>query len=313
MDNITYIGILIFFFQSMLRLSIPILFAALGEIVTEKGGIVNLGIEGIILMGAFAGFAGSTIYDSALAGLFVAVVVGAILGVIFAYFVVTLKSNQIVIGVAFNITSLGLTAFLYRTFFTDPTNPILLVKSFKNIEIPFLSDIPIIGEMFFNFNPMVYLAFLLIPVIWILLYKTSAGIALISTGENPAAVDSLGINVFKVRYLAVIFGAIMASVGGSFLSIAHSNNFVEGISAGRGYIAIAVVILGRWNPWGVLAGALIFGGANVFQLLIQTSESKIPYDLVLMIPYLLTIVAVIVASKRRDSRPSALGVAYEKS
>jgi len=313
MFNLASMGILIYFVQSLVRLTIPILFTALGETITERAGVINIGVEGIMLMGAFSGFAGTALYNSPWAGVFFAVVAGFIMGLIFAFFVVTLKSSQIVIGVAFNLSSIGLTGFLYRRIFTESLTPILLIKSFKNIEIPFLSNIPIIGEIFFNFNPLVYIAFLLVPLIWIILYKTSIGIALISTGEHPEAVDSLGINVFKVRYFAIIVGGIMASVGGCFLSIAHSNNFVEGMSAGRGFIALAVVILGKWNPWGVLVGALIFSGANSFQLLIQAGGSKISYDLVLMIPYVLTVVAIIVASKRKVSAPSALAVPYEKS
>lgn len=313
MFDLAFMGVLIFFVQSMVRTSIPILFAALGEIITEKAGVLNIGIEGIMLMGAFVGFAGSFLYDSLWVSFFAAVVAGFIMSLIFAFFSVTLKTSQIVVGVAFNLVSLGLTGFLYRRIFIDSPDPIFFVKSFKNIEIPFLTNIPIIGEMFFKFNLLVYLAFLLVPVIWILFYKTSAGIVLTSTGEHPEAVDSLGINVFKVRYFAIIAGGIMASVGGCFLSVAHSNQFAEGMSAGRGFIALAVVILGKWNPWGVLVGALIFGGANSLQLLIQTMGGSMSYDLVLMIPYVLTVIAVIAASKRKVGAPSALVVPYEKS
>lgn len=313
MFDLAFIGILTFFVQSMLRMTVPLLFAALGETITQKAGVLNIGIEGVMLMGAFVGSTGSLLYDSAWVGFFAAIVVGFIISLIYAFCVVTLKISQVIYGLAFNLVSVGLTGLLYRRIFVDsPKYMLRFGKSFENIEIPFLINIPIIGKMFFKFNLLVYLVFLLVPVIWILFYKTSAGLVLISTGEHPEAVDSLGINVFKVRYFAIIVGGIMISVGGCFLTLGYTNYFVEGMTASRGFTALAIVILGKWNPLGILVGALIFGGANSLQLLIQTMGGGMPYDLVLMTPYVLTVIAMIIASRSKVAFPSAMAVPYEK-
>ena len=312
-DEIALAGTLIYLLQGMMRLTTPILLAALGETITERAGVLNIGIEGIMLMGAFAGFAGTALYGTPWAGLLAAIVVGIAIALLFALFCVTLKSDQIVVGVAVNMLALGLTGFLYRRFFTHVADPISSVSTFPTIKIPILSEVPAIGIILFTQNILVYLSLCLVPVLWFILYKTSMGITLISTGEHPKAADSLGINVFKVRYLAIIVGGVLASIGGAFLSIAHSNTFIEGMTGGKGFIALAVVILGKWNPLGVLGGALVFGGASSLQLLIQSTGAKVPYDLVLMIPYILTVVAVVLVAKRKVGAPSALTIPYEKS
>lgn len=307
------LGRIVSMMQAAIRMTVPILLAALGEASAERAGVLNIGIEGTILIGAFAGFAGAAIYGNPWAGIALAVVAGFLTAVLFALFCVTFRADQIVVGLALNIMALGLTGFMHRRLFTQVSVPVSTVTTLANVKIPLLGDIPFLGPILFNQNILVYFALLLVPIMWTILYKTSAGITIISTGEHPKAADSLGINVFKVRFLAIIVCGILAALGGAFLSVAHSNTFIEGMSAGRGYIALAVVILGKWNPWGVLWGSLLFGGANSLQLLIQSTGNKISYDLVLMIPYVATVIAVISVSKRRVGSPSALGVPYKKS
>ncbi|MCF8000770.1 MAG: ABC transporter permease [Halanaerobiales bacterium] len=299
-------------FRSLIRMSIPILFAALGENISEKSGVLNIGVEGMMLMGAFTGYAGSHLLDSPWGGLLLAIISGGLLALVFSYFCITLKTNQIVVGLGLNMISAGLTGFLYRHFFSNVMNPVYFVKDFKNISLPFLSKLPVLGELFFNYNILVYLAIVFVLLFWYLFKKTSLGIIITSIGEHPEAVDSLGIDVIKYKYLSVITCGVLAAIGGCFLSIAHSNSFVEGMSAGKGYIALAIIILGKWKPGGVFAGALLFGAASAIQLIIQTTGSSIPYDLVLMIPYIMTVIAVIIASKSKVGAPSGLAVPYIK-
>lgn len=298
--------------QATVRFSTPVLFAALGETISERAGVINIGMEGLMLSGAFVGFAGAALFGTPWMGLAFAMLAGALIALLFAYTTVTLRADQVVVGAALNIFCLGFTGFLYRRLFTD-SGLSDVVKTFSNIGIPVLKDVPVIGAILFNQNILVYTSLLLVPLIWILFYKTSTGLAIISTGEHPKAADSLGINVIVLRYVAILISGVLAGVGGAFLSIAHSNTFIENMTAGRGFIALAIVILGKWNPLGVLAAAMLFGGANALQLRIQASGNAIPYDLVLMIPYVLTVIAVVMVSKNRVGAPTALGLPYEKA
>ena len=299
------------FLQSAIRFTIPILFVALGETLSEKSGVMNLGVEGIMLVGAFSGFAFTSYTGSNYMGALGAILMGALFGLAFALFCVTLRSNQIIVGTAFNLLCVGATGFLYRRLFTD-LNRESVVMTFPFIGIPILKDIPIIGPVLFNENILFYFAILCVAIMWFVFYKTSLGLSIIATGEHPKAADSLGINVYLVRYSCIIAGGALAALGGAFLSIAHSNTFIEGMSSGRGFIALAVVILGKWNPLGALAGAFLFGAASSLQLSIQSAGNIIPYDLVLMLPYILTIVAVVLVSKHINVSPTALGIPYEK-
>ena len=298
--------------QSSMRLATPILLAALGENLTEKSGVINIGLEGEMLTGAFVAFAATYLTNSLVLGLFAGALAGVFVAALFALTAITLGADQVVTGTAVNLLALGLTGFIYRRLFVT-SSLARLVQTFKEVAIPGLSRIPILGPMFFDQNVFVYLSLIACAGLWIFLYRTSTGNTIIAAGEHPRAADTLGINVIRVRWTAVLVGGALAGIGGAFLSVGHANTFMENMTAGRGFIALAVVILGRWNPLGVLAGSLVFGGANALQMRIQTLGTNIPNDLVLMLPYVLTVLSVILVSRKRSGSPAALGVPYRKA
>lgn len=298
--------------QSSMRLATPILLTALGENVAEKSGVINVGIEGQMLFGAFTAFAATYASGSLLVGIVAGALAGLLVAAIFALTAITLRADQVVIGTAINLFGLGLTGYLYRSMFVTSSNA-QLVSSFKDVSIPGLSRIPVLGPMLFQQNILVYLSLLTCVALWVMLTRTSVGNVIIATGEHPRAADTLGINVLRVRWAATLFGGLMAGLGGAFLSIGYVNTFMEGMTSGRGFIALAVVILGRWNPLGILAGSLVFGGASALQVRIQIMGNNIPTNLVLMLPYVLTILSVIIVSKKRSGSPAALGIPYRKS
>lgn len=308
----TDIGFTVALLQSTFRLGTPLLLAALGETVSERSGVINIGIEGIMLTGAFVGFSVTYAFGSPAYGAIAATVAGAILGLVFALACVTMRADQVVVGTALNMFAMGVTGFLYRRIF-GLSGSARLVQTFPVVRIPILSDIPVLGPVLFSHNIIVYLALILVPIIWVLFYKTSAGLAIISAGQHPRAADTAGIDIFRLRYLSLIFAGMVGGLGGSFLSIAHTNTFFEMMTAGRGFIALAVVIFGKWDPWGVLGASLLFGGANALQLRLQAIGQDIPYHIILMLPYILTIIAVVSVSKRKVGAPAALGVPYRKS
>ncbi|WP_312667636.1 ABC transporter permease [Tissierella praeacuta] len=305
--NMTFIIALL---SASIRLSVPILFAALGGMYSERSGVVNIGLEGIMLVGAFAGVVGSYFTGSYWIGALVAIVSGIFISAIFALITVKIKINQIVSGVAINLLAVGLTSFFYRALFGITTVPIT-VKAFEPINIPILSNIPIIGEIFFKQTVLVYIAFLLVPISYYVFYKTSVGLSIRTVGEHPMAADTVGIAVNKVRTICVLVSGALAGLGGCFLSLGQFNMFVDNMVSGRGFIAVAAVIFGKWNPKGVLMASLIFGIADALQIRIQMSGLNIPYQFLLMFPYLLTVVAV-TGIVGRTTSPNALGRPYEK-
>lgn len=295
------------------RICTPILFAALGELVVEHAGVLNLGIEGSMLMGAFVGFLGSYETGSLWYGVAVAMLSGALMGLAMAFLASSLKVNQAVAGVSLNLLATGLSFYWYRlsvrSVLTDslPTIPV-----FNFISIPFLSDIPYIGEILFSHQLLTYLAYILVPVIWFFLYKTKRGLELRCCGENPRAVDMRGVNVTLVQYAAVIFGGMMAGIGGGYLTLASSGLFLNGISGGRGWLALVVVIAGNWKPARVLLVALLFGLFEAFQTQVQAIGVQFPYQILLALPYVLAIVALISSSRLRAQAPLSLGVPYSR-
>ncbi|HHY38669.1 MAG TPA: ABC transporter permease [Clostridia bacterium] len=299
-------------FESSVRLAVPLLMAGLGETFSEKSGVINIGLEGIMLTGAFASFVVTYSSGSPYYGIIVAALMGGVLGLVFAFSTVSLEADQIVAGTALNMFAMGVTGFLYRKYY-GLGGAAATVNTLPQLAIPGLVDIPVLGPVLFNQNVVVYLAFALVPVAAVILKRSSIGISLVATGEHPKAADSVGIDVFKVRYATCVVTGVLAGIGGGFLSVGHANTFFEMMTAGRGFIALAVVIFGKWNPWGVLGASLLFGGANSFQLRLQAMGRTIPYHLVLMIPYVLTILAVAGVSRRRVNAPRYLGVPYEKT
>ncbi len=289
------------------RLATPIIYASVGELFTERSGVLNIGLEGIMLFGAFTGFAIGTVTGSPILGLLAAIVVGLLVGVLFAVFTVTVKANQIVVGAALNMVGAGLTGFFYRAGFDINTKG---VKTFAPVDIPLLSQIPVVGDILFKQSLLVYLTVLLVPLAAFLLYRTGFGLAVRSVGEHPKAADTVGIRVSAIRYACCALGGALAGMGGAFLTLSHTNLFVEGMVAGRGFIALAVVVFGRWKPWGVFWASLLFGVFYGLQLHLQAmTRTVMPYQIWQALPYLATLI-VLVAVRGKAGAPRALGVPY---
>lgn len=299
--------VLVGILASGFRLATPYLYAALGETFGQRSGVLNLGVEGIMLLGAFAGFYTTLITDNLWLGLLAAIIVGGLMGVAVAFINVTLKAEQGISGIGVFLFGLGMSELLFqKTLGTVET-----VSGFPDIYIPFLSDIPILGEIFFQQSLLVYIAYIMVPISWFVLNKTTLGLKIRAVGENPEAADSLGVSVTGVRYATQIFGGVMSGVAGASLSIALLNVFQQGMTAGLGFIAVALVYFGGWRPLGVLVGSLIFSMVNALQLWVQVLELPIPSDIAVMMPYVLTILALVIAVQRVRP-PSALTKPYER-
>lgn len=300
------------FLAAMVRMATPLLIAALGLIVSERAGMMNIGVEGTMLAGAFVAFTLTYYSGSYWIGLLGGMLGGLFMSLIFAVAAIRFRASQVVIGAGINIFSSGITAVIFRRLFFDASSGGVQVASFPSIQIPLLSKIPLLGDMLFKHNAIVYIGLIMVFVIWFIMNRTSTGIRIIAVGEHPTAADSLGINVFTTRYAATLFSGLMMGMAGAYLSIAQTNAFNVDMTGGKGYIAMAVVVLGKWGPFGVLAGSLLFGGANSLQMTLQNMGLGIPNNLILMVPYILTVIAVIAASKKKAVDASAKGTPYEK-
>jgi simple sugar transport system permease protein len=295
---------------AMMRMATPIIFATLGEILAERSGVLNLGIEGIMLMGAMTGFLVSISTGSLWFGVLMAAVVGMALGLLMAFLSVHLGLSQHVSGLGITLFSAGLAMFIYRLHFGSPTVP-PTVEPFHQVAIPLLSEIPIIGSGLFKQYTLTYIAWLLVPAISILLYKTKVGLKIRTVGENPIVADTVGVNVTLTRTLCLVAGGALMGIGGAFLTLAHQNMFLIDVIGGRGWVAIAMVIFGNWDPVKGMLGALIFGCLDGLQLRLQGLGIKLSFHLFLMIPYLLTIVALVSVS-RKASVPAGLLKPYRR-
>lgn len=295
---------------AMMRMATPIIFATLGEILAERSGVLNLGIEGIMLMGAMTGFLVTFGTGSLWVGVLMAAIVGMILGLLMAFLSVNLGLSQHVSGLGITLFSTGLAMFIYRLYFGAPTVP-PIVEPFKQVSLPLLSKIPVIGPGLFTQYTLTYLAWLLIPVISILLYKTKMGLKIRTVGENPVVADTAGVNVTVTRTLCLVVGGALMGVGGAFLTLAHQNMFLIDVIGGRGWVSIAMVIFGNWDPLKGAIGALIFGFLDGLQLRLQGLGFHISFHIFLMIPYLLTIVALIGVS-RKAAVPASLLKPYRR-
>ena len=294
--------------RSTIAMAAPLLLAALGELLVEHSGVINVGIEGIMLTGAFAAMAGAYYGGAPSVGLLLAIVAAAILAAGFATIVVNVAVNQVVAGTALNIFALGLTGVLYRRLF-GVTGAAFTVASLPIWKIPLLNEIPLIGPVLFQQNPLVYAALALVPLCWFALFRTRWGMELRASGERPEAADALGISVYRKRWQALLIAGVLTGLSGAYLTLAYTNTFIEGMSAGRGFVALALVILGRWRPLGVAISALLFGAAIALQFFLQASLLAIPYQLLLALPYLLTI-AVLAIFKGEAESPGAVGEPY---
>ncbi len=295
---------------AMMRMATPIIFATLGEILAERSGVLNLGIEGIMLMGAMTGFLVSISTGSLWLGVFTAALVGMALGLLMAFLSVHLGLSQHVSGLGITLFAAGLAMFIYRLHFGSPTVP-PTVKPFQQIAIPWLSEIPVIGPGLFKQYSLTYIAWLLVPALSILLYKTNVGLKIRTVGENPIVADTVGVNVTLTRTLCLVAGGALMGIGGAFLTLAHQNMFLIDVVGGRGWVAIAMVIFGNWDPVKGTLGALIFGCLDGLQLRLQGLGFKLSFHVFLVIPYLLTIVALVSVS-RKASVPAGLLKPYRR-
>lgn len=294
-----------------IRLASPILLTALGEVYVQRSGVLNLGTEGTMLMGAFGGFIATHYTGSLLLGVLSGAITGLVFGIIMGFLCITLRVNQVVSGIGLTILGLGLSSFLYRTIF-GIRSVYPRIQGFSPIDVPFFSDVPVVGEIIFHQNAMVYLSLALVPIFTFVLFKTTFGLKVRSVGENPSAADVLGVNVLFIRYICIMIGGIMAGLGGSFLSLAQLNVFRDNITAGRGWIAVAIVMFGKWSPYKVFAGALLFGGVEALQLLLQAvGIFRIPPEFLLMLPYIFTIL-VLTITARKTSLPAAFTIPYKR-
>ncbi len=289
----------------------PLLYGSLSEVYSERSGVMNTAIEGIFLMGAWAGFVAAYQSGGNLAiGLLAAMGAGLLTAALYGWIAIYLKQQQIVTGVAINILALGICAFFQRVIFGVPVTP-LMVEPLQPIAIPVLSEIPIIGPILFDQNILTYLLYILVPVASIVLYRTSLGLSIRSVGENPEAGDVAGIRVDRLRFLTILFAGVMCGVGGAFYSIGYLGMFTTTIIGGRGWIAFAICFLGNWKPYGVLAGTLVFGLAEAIAISMQSGgESMFPNELFIALPYILTIVLTV--ARRSFNVPAQLGVPYKK-
>ncbi len=293
-----------------MRMATPIIFATLGEILSERAGVLNLGIEGIMLMGAMTGFLVTFSSGSIWLGVLAAAGVGMLLGLLMAFLAVYLGLSQHVSGLGITLFATGLAMFIYRLHFGSPTVP-PIIEPFKQISLPILSKIPLIGPGLFTQYSLTYIAWLLVPILSIFLYRTKIGLKIRTVGENPVVADTVGVNVLLVRTLCLVAGGALMGIGGAFLTLAHQNMFLIDVIGGRGWVAIAMVIFGNWDPYKGALGALIFGFLDGLQLRLQGLGIAISFHVFLMIPYLLTIVALISVS-RKASVPAGLLKPYRR-
>jgi general nucleoside transport system permease protein len=307
LDQILQLG----FLAAILRIATPLLFATLGEMFSERAGVLNLGIEGIMLISAMTGFSGAYFSGDLWIGIAVAVATGVVFGFLHAVLTVALGLSQHVAGIGLTLLTSGLAYFLFRLVFGQQAVP-PSIKSFTTLPVPFLVDIPVVGPLFFNQFALTYAAFLAVPVAAFLLYRTPWGLALRMTGENPRAADAAGVSVIGKRFQAVILGGALMGVAGAFLSMAQFNAFTFGVISGRGWVAIALVVFGRWDPWRCALAALLFAAIDALQLRLQAAGlGHIPYEVFLILPFLLTIVAMALVS-RNAVAPAALLKPFRK-
>ena len=295
--------------------SVAILLAALGENFNQRAGVFNLGCDGIMCVGAFLGFmvpysikAGALLPYGNVLGVLAAMTGGALLGLLFALVTVTFRASQGIAGIGLQMLGWGLSGTLFRHFVGGVTG----VEGIHVYAIPGLSRLPFLGGVLFSHTPLAYLAFLMVPISWFLLYKTPWGLKVRAVGTHPRAADTMGINVDLTRYQALMLGGAMAGMAGSYLALCQAKMFSDDLVAGRGFIAVALVYFGRWSPLGIMGGALLFSIAQSFQLSMQVWGIKFPYEFAVMLPYVLVIVVLALARKARQLGPTDLGKPYNR-
>lgn len=299
-----------------IRAGASLLYATLGGIYGERSGILNLGMEGMMMMGAATAFAVAYHGGSAWLGLIAAMVVGALLALVHAFLSVTMRADQVVSGLAMTLFGTGLASFMGQRLGPGGTTMVgLQGPSFQRIPLPWLSSLPVVGQSLFYQDVMTYLLYLLVPVLWFFLYKTQPGLHLRAIGENPQAADAMGVNVNATRYMYTAIGGILIGMAGAHLSLAYLQGWADNITGGRGWIAIALIIFATWDPLRAVVGALLFGGINAIQFRMQAAGATIPASFLNMMPYFFTIVVLVIitwweAISKRVGAPAALGLPY---
>jgi simple sugar transport system permease protein len=307
MNTVISSTVIVGILTSAIRLATPYLYAAIGEAFAQTSGVVNLGVDGIMLVGGYAAFYVTLTTGNLWLGVLAAMIAGVLMGLLMSLISVTLKAEQGISGIGLYMFGLGLSSLLFKV----TIGTVKTVDGFQAIKIPLLGDIPYVGQIFFQHSLPVYAAFLLVPLAWWFMEKTTWGLKIKAVGQNPAAADSLGVSVNKVRYFSVCLGGLLAGVAGASLSIALLNLFQENLTAGMGFIAVALVYFGGWKPLGIMTGALLFSTVNAFQLWMQVLGVAIPSDVAVMLPYLLTI-AALAFTMNRVRQPAALNKPFER-
>jgi ABC-type uncharacterized transport system permease subunit len=286
-----------------------ILYACLGEILCERAGVLNLGVEGMMLMGALGGFAVTFWTGNVWLGAGAALAVGGLLSLIHAFLTVTLRANQVVSGLALTLFGGGLSSFLGQALVGQQPP-----AAFTKLPLPLLGDLPVLGPILFRQDALTYGSYLLVPLLWVWIYRTRPGLYLRAVGENPATTDAMGLSVTGLRYGYVVAGGMLAGLGGAAISLASNPGWVENMTAGRGWIAIALVIFATWNPARAAVGAYLFGGVEALQFRLQSTGTEVSPFFLNMLPYLFTILVLVIATqetvRRRVGAPAALGLPY---
>lgn len=286
----------------------PLVFAALGELVVEKSGVLNLGVEGMMLVGAVASFIVAARTQSPWLGVGAGALAAAMLAFVFAVIALTLRANQVATGLALSLFGVGLSAFVGRDFLS------VVIEGITPIHVDGLTDIPVVGRLLFGHNPLVYASLVLFACVQWFLYRTRAGLVLRAVGEAPQSAHAIGYHVIAIRYAAVLFGGACAGLGGAFLAVAYTPSWVEGMTAGRGWIALALVVFATWKPWRVLVGAYLFGSVTLAQFQAQAAGVAVASQLLAMLPYVATIVVLAIISRDATTiklnAPASLGKAY---
>lgn len=285
----------------------PVLLAAIGELVVEKSGVLNLGVEGMMITGAIAGFAATVESGSPAVGFVAAAVAGALLSCLFVVLTQFALANQVASGLALTLFGLGLSALMGQSYVG------VKPPATGKVDIPLLSDLPVVGPILFNHDLMVYFGIALVAATWAVLKYSRAGLILRAVGENHDAAHALGYKVVRIRILAILFGGACAGLGGAYISLIRVPQWTEGMTAGVGWIALALVVFASWKPWRALLGAYLFGGVTVVQLNLQAAGVAIPVEYLAMSPYLITIVVLVILSADKSSAPAALGRAFHAS
>ncbi len=299
------------FFTALIRIATPLIFGTLGELFAERSGVLNLGIEGIMMLAAMTGFSATYFTGSLWLGVLAAVLTGMLAGLLMGLLTVSLGLSQHVSGIGTTLLCSGLSFFFYRLIFGHPSS-LPKIEAFKAVPLPVLSSIPVIGPIFFNQFSLVYIAMTIVPVSAYILYHTPWGLNLRTVGENPLAADSAGVNVHLTRYQALLISGALMGLAGAFLSMAQFNAYTFGVISGRGWVCIALIVFGQWSPWKSAAGAILFAFIDALQLRLQASSLiDLPYQIFLMMPFLLTIIGMAMVS-RNARAPAALLKPFRK-